>query len=727
MEKEIELKKEQEHFDCLTSYSKEHLDAMMDEYYDILGHYKHHPEHFRTAYDAICHKMKPLENGVEKPYFARIDYKDEEGNIQTHYIGKYTMMDDDLNMLVTDWRAPVSNLYYDSDLGETSYNSPKGQVDVELLLKRQFDIENGKLKDYYDVDLVSNDVLLQKYLNENNDARLTNIVATIQSEQNAAIRQPINKNIIVQGVAGSGKTTIALHRIAYLAYQYRIKVKNSQYLVIGPNDVFLKYVKGVLPDLDVDKIEETTYETFVKNMIGEPKLNIKNSIKKQIQIISGKANSGISKFKSSLKFKDMIDKYVDDYIMNIANDDLVINGFKILDKSKIRVLLETAIDDTNNFDKAIDRFVLISSAYIENHMQEISFSFNEQTKKAFEQSKLTNTVEKCRDEIKIARDELRKNCQSSLRKYINKYKTEPIKLYKKFINNIDSYNIYNYEDMKQLKKETLDNYKNNEFDFEDLTPLLFIKYKLGLDGYENDYRHVVIDEAQDLGEFNFYTIKACLPNASFSIFGDIAQSIYDYRGINSWDSVSNIIGDCEVLEFNKSYRTTSEIMNVANEISKKLDVNPAELTVRSGEDVSFEQVNEEALVTTIKDRIEEYKELGYKTIGIISKYPLQASYLNDDLSFEGLFISNIDENTDITEKGNEIVTISNSLAKGLEFDAVILHNVDEKVYSSENPADLKLLYVALTRALHKLDVIYTDKICEPLQKFVDKEKVLKKV
>lgn len=727
MEKEIELKKEQEHFDCLTSYSKEHLDAMMDEYYDILGHYKHHPEHFRTAYDAICHKMKPLENGVEKPYFARIDYKDEEGNIQTHYIGKYTMMDDDLNMLVTDWRAPVSNLYYDSDLGETSYNSPKGQVDVELLLKRQFDIENGKLKDYYDVDLVSNDVLLQKYLNENNDARLTNIVATIQSEQNAAIRQPINKNIIVQGVAGSGKTTIALHRIAYLAYQYRFKVKNSQYLVIGPNDVFLKYVKGVLPDLDVDKIEETTYETFVKNMIGEPKLNIKNSIKKQIQVISGKANSGISKFKSSLKFKDMIDKYVDDYIMNIANDDLVINGFKILDKSKIRVLLETAIDDTNNFDKAINRFVLLASTYIENHMKEINDSFNEQTKKAFEQSKINNTVEKCRDEIKVARDELRKNCQSSLRKYINKYKTEPLKLYKKFINSIENYNIYNYPDLKQLKKEVLENYKNNEFDFEDLTPLLFIKYKLGLDGYENDYRHVVIDEAQDLGEFNFYAIKACLPNASFSIFGDIAQSIYDYRGIDSWDNVSNIIGDCEVLEFNKSYRTTSEIMTVANEISKKLNVNPAELTVRSGEEVSFDKVDKDNLVTAIKDKIEEYQELGYKTIGIISKYPLQASYLNDDLSFEGMFISNIDENTDITEKGNEIVTISNSLAKGLEFDAVILHNADEEIYNSKNPADLKLLYVALTRALHKLDVIYTDKICEPLQKFVEKEKVLKKV
>ena len=168
-------------------------------------------------------------------------------------------------------------------------------------------------------------------------------------------------------------------------------------------------------------------------------------------------------------------------------------------------------------------------------------------------------------------------------------------------------------------------------------------------------------------------------------------------------------------------------MTVANEISKELDINPAELSVRHGEDVKFSKVDKDDLVISIKEKIEQYKEEGYKTIAVISKYPLQSSYLNDDLSFEGMIIPEIRENMDITESGNEIVNISNTLAKGLEFDAVIIHNADEEMYNSNNSADMKLLYVSLTRALHKLDVVYTDKICAPLQKFVEKEKVLKKI
>lgn len=192
------------------------------------------------------------------------------------------------DIIVTDWRAPISSLYYDAEVGKCGYEAPNGRINGEMLLKRQYEIEKGELQEYFDVDLVSNDGLLQKYLNDNNDARLKSIVSTIQKEQNDVIRKNLSDNIIVQGVAGSGKTTVALHRIAYLVYNYINSIKQNQYLVIGPNPVFLKYIKSVLPELDVDGVEQCTYEMFAKKYIDED-ININPSNKKVVANISGKS------------------------------------------------------------------------------------------------------------------------------------------------------------------------------------------------------------------------------------------------------------------------------------------------------------------------------------------------------------------------------------------------------------------------------------------------------
>lgn len=719
------MEEEKKYFDFVIKYVNEKLNQEFESFDELQYKYRKNPDFYGIAYNLACRTLKILTNAVKKPYFGRIDFKSSDYNtIEKIYIGKYGISDEAKTMVV-DWRAPISTLYYNSELGNTSYICPDGEIKGNLLLKRQFEIEDGNLINYYDVDLVSNDLLLQKYLNENNDSRLKNIVSTIQSEQNEAIRKPINQNTIVQGVAGSGKTTIALHRLAYLIYNYKNKIKNNQYLVIGPNSVFLKYIKNVLPDLDVDGVNQETYETFAKNVIDDVDFNIKSSSGSLVSYLNGKANNDIPKFKNSLKYKSILDSFIDDYINDISNQNFEVNGYEILSKEQIRDIFMMAINDTTTFNKAIDRFVLLASYHIEKNHDSILSLINSQFKEKSVQGKLNSNYDKCLLEYRNVRSELDKYFKSSLRKFIVKYRISPIRMYKKFMNKINIYE-KNYEYLDELKSITLKNIKNLEFDFEDLAALMHIRCRLGISDIEKKYRHVIVDEAQDLGEFNFYTLKECLPNSTFSIYGDIAQSIYDYRSIDSWNDVLKIFNNCELLEFRKSYRTTDEIMNIANSVSESIGLKSSELSIRHGNNVCFEKVDQKNIPKYIKDKVTEYIRKGYKTIAIISKYPTQSSYINDDLSYEGLIIPNIDEKSDITKEGNEIVTISNYISKGLEFDAVILNGVDEKIYDSNSSLDMKMLYVALTRALHELDVIYSEQPPKPLKKFINKENDFKR-
>lgn len=283
--------------------------------------------------------IRNLKTSVNKPYFARIDFtSDEDGKVSTVYIGKNGVIKN-TDIIVTDWRAPISSLYYDAEIGRCSFEAPNGTISGNMSLKRQFEIELGELQEYFDVDLVSNDELLQKYLNSNNDARLKSIVSTIQKEQNDVIRKKIFDNIIIQGVAGSGKTTVALHRIAYLVYNYMKTIKQNQYLVIGPNPVFLKYIKSVLPDLDVSSVEQCTFEQFAQMYIDE-NISVNSSDKKVIDNIEGKNNSDVDKFKCSIKYKKMIDKFLKIYFYSITSKSLMLGNFEVIPQNIMREIFE---------------------------------------------------------------------------------------------------------------------------------------------------------------------------------------------------------------------------------------------------------------------------------------------------------------------------------------------------------------------------------------------------
>lgn len=671
--------------------------------------------------------IRNLKTSVNKPYFARIDFtSDEDGKVSTVYIGKNGVIKN-TDIIVTDWRAPISSLYYDAEIGRCSFEAPDGTISGNMSLKRQFEIELGELQEYFDVDLVSNDELLQKYLNSNNDARLKSIVSTIQKEQNDVIRKKIFDNIIIQGVAGSGKTTVALHRIAYLVYNYMKTIKQNQYLVIGPNPVFLKYIKSVLPDLDVSSVEQCTFEQFAQMYIDE-NISVNSSDKKVIDNIEGKNNSDVDKFKCSIKYKKMIDKFLKIYFYSITSKSLMLGNFEVIPQNIMREIFEGteevySKDLNNKIEITIDRLC----KYIENNYDFITSRYNNYSFELFKNVQTDEEKNKMRNMFSKDRTELSKNCRSILRKYFNKSKVSTIKLYKLFISSINDYDIYNYNNISELKRKTQKNIKNNSYDFEDLSALIYIKTALGLNKNYERIKHTVIDEAQDLGEFNFYVLKESLPASTFSIFGDLAQSIYDYRGINNWNEVNEVMfsGNGEIVNFNKSYRTTAEIMESADDVLDSIGLSRSDMVVRHGNPVQVSEIEDANNIPEyIAEKICEYKEKGYKTIAVISKTDLLSNYINKALKMFGINIPNVTANDDLIDEKFRVCTISNQLAKGLEFDAVILNNANEEIYSSNSSLDMKLLYVALTRALHELDIVYSGTITKPLSGNLKKSNML---
>ena len=360
------------------AFEKRKLDEILEQYKEVLedlklvirslpSKYQHNPEVLDALLRQYENKERVLTEGLKKPYFARIDFKDDEAKEENMcYIGKVGVTDFDQNTVTVDWRAPIASLYYDSNLGKTSYKAPEGIINGTLSLKRQYDIESGKLISFNDVDTVANDEILRPYLSVNADNRLKNIVSSIQSEQNEVIRKDLTDNIIVQGVAGSGKTTVALHRIAYLAYNYRNKIKSNQYMIIGPNKFFIKYISSVLPDLDVTDVPQLTYEEFTKEYLGEDFSLAKEKI--------SKTDFNANKFKMSLDYKTVIDEYIN-YLEKekvLPLKDFCIKDFNILPKEEIRKIYDN-IDDRyiTDIESKIERTILMASTYLKNNQDKV--------------------------------------------------------------------------------------------------------------------------------------------------------------------------------------------------------------------------------------------------------------------------------------------------------------------------------------------------------------------
>ena len=672
---------------------KENLHNVLEKYEDIMQFYNSRIDAIPKIYkddttminnsiEMYSEKLRLMKRSIDKPYFARLDFsRDGEEKVEKLYIGKVGVMDEDNNNITIDWRAPISSMYYDSNIGRASYKAPEGTCTGELLLKRQYDIENRELKSFQDVDTVSNDELLKPYLSASADNRLKNIVSTIQHEQNSIIREPISKNIVIQGVAGSGKTTVALHRIAYLVYNYRDKIKPNQYLVIGPNKFFVNYISGVLPDLDVENVKQLTYEELCSDFLNED-ISLIDEDKKLIMSISNEKSLQYEKFKVSMEFKEVLDKFLQEMKENIISEKgIIIKGYEVIPSNIIKEIY-SSIEESNVYNdikSKLDRTNLILAKYIDDNYDEIIAKVKEQYQRNIDKSSKDDSKNEL-DKLNFIEKEVRTGCKTSVKKYFSSLIPNIINVYIKFLANINKY--------------------------------------ISLELY-NNIKAKVQDEAQDFGDFSFYALKCLLKNATFSIFGDLAQSIYQYRGIENWKEVVNntFKDNCEMKYLLKSYRTTTEIMNSANNITNYIKLDVAKPVIRHGKNVKYiDYNNDDEQINTIKSILKQYKENEYKTVAVICKNEEEATFINKKLQNDNIKIKNITDSD--TQYNGGICTIASYLAKGLEFDGVIVANASEEEYNSSKDIDMKLLYVSMTRPLHELNVLYKNNIVKPLKQEV---------
>ena len=685
--------------------------------------------------EVLLTRVKKLEN-IKKnknvPYFARMDFKEENRDLEKLYIGKISILDNKTaEPIIVDWRAPISNLYYEGKIGSAEYECLGKKIKGDILLKRQYIIEKKQLKKYIDINVTGNDELLQNALEEKADDRLKNIVATIQDEQNKIIRAKINSPLIVQGVAGSGKTTIALHRIAYLIYNYEKEFKPEEFMIIAPTKFFLNYISNILPDLGVNDVRQCTFEDFAYDVIGK-KLKISDSNEKLVIIVNkefddinkGKIDIMIkeAKYKSSIKFK----KIVDDYLLQIENNyipknDFYFKDYEIMSYNNINKLFK----ETYKMYNYNDRIKEIEKNLISELKKKSLLIIDDiRKKRSKELQNLTGenrikVFDKYEKIIKL----LEKDYKKIVKQYLNQIsKKDCIQYYKEFI---DGYLQNSDEVMIYLKKNTSNNLQKNEISFEDLAPIMYIQYKIFGIKEKCKIKHVVVDEAQDYGEFQFDILKQILNSNSMTILGDIAQGVHYYRGIENWKKFIDVeFKNVKTVytTLNKTYRTTKEIMEIANNVINKLPEFEKEYIVL-GEPVIDRKnsvnikknKNIDELISSINNRINEYLQNDYKSIAIIGKDMNECEEIEKKLRKTRKDIKLIKGKD--SEYNSGISVVPSYLAKGLEFDCVIISNANEEKYTYSS-LDIKLLYVTITRAMSKLDIFYTGEITGLLKNIV---------
>ncbi|GAA0771696.1 RNA polymerase recycling motor HelD [Clostridium subterminale] len=676
----------------------------------------------------------------DNPYFARIDFKEKIRDMESFYIGKFGLIDEVKNEeVVIDWRAPLANLYYSGTFGPASYTAPMGEIQGELLLKRKFQVKDGKIINIFDEGVnelivpVSEDgeelvdEFLKINLEENMSKKLKDVVNTIQREQNEIIRAYKNKPIIIQGSAGSGKTTVALHRLAYLVYTYGDEMNNRNILVVAPNQLFLDYISDILPNLGVSNVKQSTFEELCGTILNT-KHKIITKDKKLAHIMECKDEEEIkyitasSKIKGTMTYKTIMDRFIK-YLERRSSevDDILVDEYVLFTSKEIKRLY---IKDLGNLpiNKRKDEINRYFKSKLKNRIEEIK-------------EKIENIyffkIKDIKDRKDISEEDKRKKI---IRTYderdelIGGLKTKGSKSLKEFfvgwkkISVVDSYiNLYNDEEAfssvtdncipkklaDYMKDEINENIAKKNIDCDDLTALTYLQLKLEGVGEEN-YIHTVIDEAQDYSLMQFNVLKEISKNNSMTIVGDLGQGIYNYKGINSWEGLIEKVfnEDATYITLSQSYRSTVEIIEFANKVLAKqeLNIKPALPILRHGDKPRVIYAEEHEEIRIIDSLLEEIYSKNKKTVAIICKTYKECKELHKILKKQSKYKWEMIEESQNKLDINNVV-IPSYMTKGLEFDATIVYNCNENIYKDE-VLDKKLLYVALTRALHLQYVMY---------------------
>jgi DNA helicase-2/ATP-dependent DNA helicase PcrA len=695
------------------------------------------------VYEFANNDLQKYSEAVQKPYFARIDFTERRRDIESYYIGKFGLNDSGMGEeKVIDWRAPIAELYYNGQQGEVSYKAPLGFVEGELSLKRKFLIKDEKLENAFDEGI--NEIILKSSKDDTEDnalvdeflkinleesigSKLKDVVATIQKEQNKIIRASKNTVMIIQGSAGSGKTTVALHRLAYLMYKYSENLSGSEILVVAPNKLFLDYISDILPSLGVSGVMQSTFEDIACSILKYTgKIHTKDmkfsSIMEEANKDKVKSISISSKFKGSMTYKSIMDRYLK-YIekQDIQVEDIIVSEYILFSSNEItrlytKDLIHFPPDKRKQEIRRYFNFKLKDS--IPEIMEKIDYTYSRLIQSA--KIEIVDDLSKRKKIIELydKRDEEKKRLKARAKKSMDEYFKEwsqkgVIDLYFNLFKDEEIFNHITEGKISTklydiIKAETINNMNAGIIDSDDLAALVYLKLKIeGLEKFS--FSHIVIDEAQDYSNFQLLMLKNIAVNDSFTIVGDIGQGIYYYKGIESWQKLISEVfnGAANYIPLSQSYRSTIEIINVANTVlQKQLNcITPARPVLRHGKEPELIKYSEEKeFAEKLDEIVNSIKESGKKSIAVIGKTFKECKYIKAQLK---KYSKNDWELIKSTDKNFQLekIIIPSYMTKGLEFDCSIVYNCDEDSYG-DNELDKKILYVVLTRALHMEYIFY---------------------
>ena len=599
--------------------------------------------------------LQKLYRVQNNPYFGSITFKDETDENRI-YIG-ITHVEDEENdkYLIHDWRAPICSLFYDYELGKAQYLSPEGIIKGEITNKRQFTIKDGKLIRVFDNNINIDDELLQEVLTQESNDKMKNIVNTIQQEQNAIIRNISDPNLIVQGIAGSGKTSVALHRIAFLLYKIK-DLNSNNVLIFSPNQIFAEYISNVLPELGESNTMQTTFSNFL-----ETNLNEFNHVESFTEFVERyykyqETNPRLVKYKQSDKIIENIDNYINRLLKKIEFKEDIINRDYEITKEELNYMLK----DRYSKLLLIERIDAISDKMCND----------------FYRGKKTN----------------KKKIISQLIKNLN-IKLNYKEIFKNFFKSEEFINSY---DGPITELEINKSVSTRNIKYEDACIFVYIKGLLEGFSYRGQIKEIVIDEAQDYNILQYKLIRKIFKKSNFTILGDINQTVNPYYKYESLDILSNIFGGSLYLDLTKTYRSSPEIIEHTNKILGLTHV--CAIRRDNNKPVIFREEDSNFKETLIKD-INEAKNNNY-SVAVITKTDEEAEKIYDILKNDLKEINLILSTT--KEFNKKMIIIPSYIAKGLEFDQTIIYTSKDNKYK---PEEKYLYYVACTRAQHQL-IIY---------------------
>ncbi|NBJ67941.1 MULTISPECIES: RNA polymerase recycling motor HelD [Clostridia] len=665
-----------------------------------------------TIHGSLAKELKTLNKLKDTPYFGRIDFTEDGEEKEAIYIGIASLMDSaEENFLIYDWRAPISSLYYDYALGSASYQTLDGEISGEISLKRQFIIRNGVIKAMFDTGLTIGDQLLQEALGNNASTTMKSIVATIQKEQNKIIRNEKSKLLVVQGVAGSGKTSAALQRIAYLMYRYRMQLNPENVMLFSPNPLFSSYIRNVLPELGEENVRQTTFYYFVEEKAGED-FSIESPFSQMEYMLTNKRTAdsqirmqGIA-CKSSLVFKEMIDNYIASlYISGVCFKPVVFRNQIIISNEAIANYFYSLDSSVSLFNRMelVTNWLLKELAFIQK--QEVSKDWVEEKIELLDKEAYAKAYHKAQkqtasnvvDEEMILRKAVVGKMFVRIKKRIKQYAyvdvpktfTQLFKCQEQQKNLPAEWN--------DIAAQTIKSMQSNILRWEDAAPYAYFKGKLLGDMADRSVRYLVIDEAQDFSAFQFAYIKELFPHTRMTLLGDVNQAIYN--PISKQNSLLlDEKNDVERITLTKSYRPTKQLVQFTRHFAPEKDV--IEPFEREGNKPKLVAIKEEnQLVKVLMKEVQELLQKGYQTIALVTKSMHESKQLYRTLKGRIDCIL-VDEETYTFTKGILIIPVY--LAKGIEFDAVVIPDATNKHYTKE---DQILFYTACTRAMHDLSIM----------------------